>query len=531
MSRRVVRYCRLARSLPRFVLSPDEEDAMKKSETDPSLELPWELGPSSNGEVAPAPRTPRDDHAEEEYRRLVDRQARRLGLSRRQFMDSACGAAAALVVVNQVMGCNGSGDGTGASARGAGGIGGFTRDAGYDVPADVRPEDAARAAAEAGYDVPRDALDSPDRANAVLAGDEFIFDVQVHNQIPAPPWGANICTARNPNLCPTDFLKELFVASDNAVACLSGYPSDDPPIATRGRIKQLIDALDGSPRLLMHANVRSVGGASLDAMESNAKTYPVAAWKCYPDLGRLDSPALDPFFERARRTGVKVVASHRGLGRGASYAADPYLDTYSPRDLVAAAKKHPDITFLCYHGGYDSGTPEARPYNKAAPLGLDRLIAAMDEFGNPPNVYAELGSTWNNLRKDPAEAAHGLGKLLKYLGPDRIVWGTDAVLTGRPQEQIQAFRAFQIPQSMQETFGYPALTAEVKRKILGLNAARVYGVDPAVLRRKLTNDEIDKIKLAHRADPRSVPMPRHRPHGPRTRREYWAFLDWERWRG
>ncbi|HWW44606.1 MAG TPA: amidohydrolase family protein, partial [Acidimicrobiia bacterium] len=60
---------------------------------------------------------------------------------------------------------------------------------------------------------------------------------------------------------------------------------------------------------------------------------------------------------------------------------------------------------------------------------------------------------------------------------DRILWGTDSVWYGAPQPLIDAFRAFQIPERLQEAYGYPALTDAVKAKILGLNAARLYGVD------------------------------------------------------
>ena len=79
---------------------------------------------------------------------------------------------------------------------------------------------------------------------------------------------------------------------------------------------------------------------------------------------------------------------------------------------------------------------------------------------------------------DPTQAAHVLGKLLKALGPERILWGTDSIWYGTPQDQIQAFRAFQITEEFQERFGYPALTDEVKARILGRNAAELYGVEP-----------------------------------------------------
>ena len=66
------------------------------------------------------------------------------------------------------------------------------------------------------------------------------------------------------------------------------------------------------------------------------------------------------------------------------------------------------------------------------------------------------------MLRRPLEAAHVLGKLLVALGPERIVWGTDSIWYGSPQPLIDAFRAFTIPERMQEEFGYPALDASVK---------------------------------------------------------------------
>jgi len=80
------------------------------------------------------------------------------------------------------------------------------------------------------------------------------------------------------------------------------------------------------------------------------------------------------------------------------------------------------------------------------------------------------------MLRRPVEAAHVLGKLLLAVGPDRIVWGTDSIWYGSPQPLIDAFRTFEIPERMQADFGYPALTADTKAKILGVNARAVYGI-------------------------------------------------------
>jgi len=233
------------------------------------------------------------------------------------------------------------------------------------------------------------------------------------------------------------------------------------------------------------------------------------------------------FIERARSLGIKLIAAHRGIGPGIDYAAPS-----SPVDLVLAAKMFPDVRFLTYHSGWDSLAGEDHPFDPSEPnpVGIDRLIKAVRDAGIPSdgNVYAELGSTWRNLMTEPLAAAHAIGKLLLTLGEDRIVWGTDSVFTGSPQEQIVAFRAFQIPEALRAQHGYPAITDDIRRKIFGLNAAQAYGVDPAAVRCAIEADDLSRLRMARRADPRAVPVPTERHYGPRTRREFMAFLRWEK---
>jgi hypothetical protein len=95
-----------------------------------------------------------------------------------------------------------------------------------------------------------------------------------------------------------------------------------------------------------------------------------------------------------------------------------------------------------------------------------------------PNVYAELGTTFAaTVTTFPTVCAHILGQLLKYWGPDRIVFGSDSLWYGAPQWQIEALWRFQIPEAMATKYGYPRLDSEARRKILGLNSARLYKLD------------------------------------------------------
>jgi uncharacterized protein len=221
---------------------------------------------------------------------------------------------------------------------------------------------------------------------------------------------------------------------------------------------------------------------------------------------------------------VRVIAAHRGISGGGGYTS-----AGSPRDIVRAAKAAPDLRFLVYHSGWESSDDENHAYDPAAVdvQGVDRFIRALEETGLGPtgNVYAELGSTWFNVMGEPLQAAHVIGKLLEYLGPERIVYGTDCVFNGVPQAQIEALRTFQISEQMQAEFGYPALTPAIKARIFGLNGAEVYGVDPALVRYAIANDDVERLRAARLDDPRSVPLPDPRRYeGPRTRQQYFALL-------
>jgi hypothetical protein len=321
-------------------------------------------------------------------------------------------------------------------------------------------------------------------------------------------------------------LKDVFFDSDTAMGVLSHVPggmaTNPLDFDAAGATRVAANALDGTHRLLLHGRCMPTLPGEIDGMDAQMAQFPVAAFKTYTQFGPADGAAgffLDderfgtPFIERARKLGVKNIAVHKGLAfgaRGYEYSL--------ARDIGPAAKRHPDMTFLIYHSGYDTGVKEG-PYNPQAKAGVDVLVRSMQEAGNPRNVVAELGSTWRFVMRDPDQGAHLLGKLLNAFGEDRVLWGTDSIWYGSPQDQILAFRAFQISAEFQQRYGYPALTPEIKRKVFGLNAARIYGLAPDELRKKLSKDRVQKSKLDYLNDP----QPTFATYGPRNRREWLAL--------
>jgi predicted TIM-barrel fold metal-dependent hydrolase len=303
------------------------------------------------------------------------------------------------------------------------------------------------------------------------------------------------------------YTHDIFISSDTSIAVLSDTPtandSQDPlnfdeMKRTRDILNQLSPPDNG--RLRLHSVVVPNAGpiqAQLDRMQARAEALDVAAWKVYTPYGpdgqgwALDDPVLGiPVIEQARRLGVKTICAHKGLPLfGFDRAAA------SPRDIGVVAAAYPDMNFVVYHSGWFPGRREGA-YNPATPEGVDVLIKSMIDNGVRPNtnVYAELGSTWRNIMSDRTQAAHLLGKLIKYVGEDNVLWGTDCIWTGSPQPQIAAFRAFQMDPQFAAQNEYTEISDGVKRKIFGLNSARLYGVDPDVQRCKIENDEVERLR-------------------------------------
>jgi predicted TIM-barrel fold metal-dependent hydrolase len=219
-----------------------------------------------------------------------------------------------------------------------------------------------------------------------------------------------------------------------------------------------------------------------------------------------DEKIAYPMLEKARALKVPRICVHKGLPLG------PVEDYNHPRDLIKAAKDFPDLKFLVYHSGLKSSRTldesAARTGEIPWTSGFCRMKRAEPAIGN---IYMELGSTFAQLvTTNPAACAHVLGQLIGAFGVDHVLWGTDSIWYGTPQWQIEAFRRFQIPDALVERQGYPPLTAEVKANILGVNAARVFGVDVAAKRNALPADYLSRIKMAYREE---GPEPSHRLYG------------------
>ncbi|MGH8520693.1 MAG: amidohydrolase family protein [Gammaproteobacteria bacterium] len=464
--------------------------------------LPIKLDATSNGEFLPRPVAAGVRYANRLARENATGTARKLGLGRRAFLKSICGAAATLLSMNE------------AFAR-CGKTGGL-------------------------YALPREAAFEPTAAREGLGGEEFIFDIQTHHVNPKGSWRrltnrwTYILRFFPQAHCGGDaiecfsaehFLREIFLDSDTDMAVLSAVPAapEDNPLslADAAATRALVEAMEGQHRLLIHGLVHPNLPGAIDAMARQKEDYRVSAWKTYTQWGPdgvgywLDDERTGiAFIEKARALGVKVICIHKGIPL---FNLDYEYSTC--RDIGIVARRYPDVSFIVYHSGFDPGRREG-PYDPMnAAGGVDSLVKSLEDNGIPPNknVYAELGTTWRQLMQDPDQAAHVLGKLFRYVGENNVLWGTDSIWYGSPQDQIQAFRAFQIAPEYRERYAYPEITPTLRAKVFGLNAAVPYGLDPQA--RPSASGRLAEIKQSYAEDPE----PSFATWGPRDEDEFLAL--------
>ena len=478
------------------------------------IRLPIKIDSTSNGEYEPIPITTRNEQGNKLALDWATKSSRRLGKSRRKFLISSCGAASTLLALNHANAYH--------NRRG-----GFF---------DVREESA---------------LDNHS-ANAQVGGNEFIFDVQGHYVNPEGDWLSRIpssarpyagmekaaCEAANSGasraylncLSESEFIKDIFLDSDTDIMVLSFVPStrENEPVTIEDadQTRRIVAELEGSKRLMIHGRVNPNQDGDLEGMDELAENWDISAFKTYTQYGPggrgfflHEDPGL-AMIERAGRLGVRNICVHKGL----PFGPQSYEHSQSS-DIGIVAKQYPNMNFLIYHSSFVGSVEEQEFSEGSGRDGIDTLIQSLIDNGIAPNsnVYAELGSTWRFLMRDPNNAAHSLGKLFKYVGENNVLWGTDSIWYGSPQDQIQAFRTFQISEEYQDRYGYPEITAELRRKVFGLNAAVPYGIEGSEIRTLMTADDLVSMeKLAYQEDP----QPSFLTYGPKTRREFINLLKW-----
>ena len=434
-----------------------------------------------NEEFDPMPQTVDQKRVEQRIFALADHYSRILGMSRRSFLQGSGGMAVSFMAMNDVFGPT------------------FL----------VSEAEAAEPAA----------------TREMWPKKEFILDLQTHHvkdSIVGPTmfrtltgkFGLNPALADGKpapdSLHRANYVKEIFFDSDTVMACITGAAFGPPSsyvltseemVATRNAVNQAA----GSRRMLSHGIGTPSNPNWLDDAERQVQELKVDAWKFYTGdpLGPWrhdDEKVAYPFYERTLKLGVRNICTHKGLP-----LPGPGKDFFRPDDMVKAAKDWPDINFIVFHSGMQHMMTTVPPGESG--IAADGNIPWTTGFcqqikaAGVKNIYLELGAVFgHSVVTHPEVCGHLLGQVIAAVGADHVIWGTDSIWWGSPQWQIEAFRRFQIPATLQDKFGYQPISRRDRAQIFGLNSARLFDINVQEARKAIPVDALSQMKVAYEAE-------------------------------
>jgi predicted TIM-barrel fold metal-dependent hydrolase len=480
----------------------------------------------SNGEYMPVPQSQAQKRVAIEIETLAETASKKLGISRRHFLGTSGGTAAAFMAMNKVFGHFFKVDEAELFESGAAAANG--------LPKDVMVVDDQLhfvRGTSAGAPTLRAIAQGPTSAASGITSNPF-NPTGLLDELGSPwtPW--------NPALVglPIDrdfahivkFIKQVFLDSQVTVGLLSnvtafvsglsgsvpGTPAIDVNDARTGEVltarqtaagRDFINQIAGSRRAMAHG-LLYVGKGNLDYIQYQIDNHHPDAWKgyCISHAAKVDSGVMRqwrqddpdvayPTYElivknlakqrQAGHGGFHNICVHKGLAHG--LPATP--QNGFPSDLPQACRDFPMLNFVTYHSCiqdtfFDAFALQAIRATEAGTRPLMHGVPNID-WVTPfavmtapfKNSFAEIGTTFaSSVVTFPTVTAHILGQLLKFKGHNQILFGSDSVWYGSPQWQLEALWRFQIPEAIREKWGYPELTESAKRHILGLNAARIY---------------------------------------------------------
>ena len=453
----------------------------------------------ASDEFWPMPQNERQKRVEAKIKAMADEIAPKQGMSRRRYLQTAAGMAAAFLAMNDEYGPL------------------------YGVS---KAEAQTPGAAE---------------ARAATLADQFIMDVHTHflrpdtrlmtfvearRNVGRAGWNPQIKVEEQTiqSLMEANWFKEMFLDSDTKVALISGAPSEDPrdwfltndmKFDARKRVN---DAAGGTRRVLSHGIFTPGQPGWMEEVERCITELNVDSFKGYT-VGdntnkhlaqhpwRMDDERLMyPFYERLLRAGKGIVCVHKGLYPQQVTQRFPHLLPFAGVDDVGkAAKDWPDIKFVIYHsayrwtGGGGAGTG-VEQFARTGRVDWTTDLADIPSKFGVTNVYGDLGQIFAQTTViEPGLCAALMGTLIRGLGADHVVWGTDAVWTGSPQWQIEALRRLEIPEEMQRQHGFAPLgpaDGPVKRMIFGETSAKMYNYQRGA---DLQQDNVSKAKAEYAA--------------------------------
>ena len=478
------------------MLSPDDIARLTPAESERRFRSPIPTRCVSSDEFTPQPQTVQQRAFETRLKAAGEKTAKHLGLSRRRFFQTATGMAAAFLAMNDTYGP----------------LFGVSR-------AEAQTPELADARAHA------------------LKG-QFIMDMHTHflrddtrlegfvrsrEAVGKAGWNPTLVGKPQTldDLKFANYFKEIWLDSDTKVALISGSGSEDPrdwflTNEMKAEARADVNRKAGAQRMFSHAIFMPGMPGWLDKVDRDLELLKPDSFKGYTvgdntnkQLARHpwhldDEKLLYPFYEKLTKAArdkpsLANVCVHKGLFPAAVTRQYPDLVKYADvRDVAKAAKDWPQLNFIIYHSAYRSG-PVATPWEQfetSARIDWVTDLAEIPSKHGVTNVYGDLGQIFaQSTVSEPRLCAAMMGQLVKGLGADHVVWGSDAVWTGAPQWQIEALRRLEIPQDMQQKYGFAPLgeaNGPVKAAIFGGNSARLYRFTPE----KRAALDLDRVAVA-----------------------------------
>src|SRR6266536_689420 len=560
-------------------LSDEQLERCAPAETEP-FQGPVPTRMISNGEYMPFPQTAKQRQVEFRVKELADKASKKLGMTRRQFLESTGGLAASFLARNEVYGNT------------------------FFKVDEVEMFEKAAFAENATpnnlfvFDdqthIVRSSTNSPQGLRALAQGPGAVSTGAGFSSNPfngsggnpagvdekfGDPWRSWNPTQLHPDFPPNpgppttvagefhlgQYINRMYLEAQTSVSIISNAnialftppEGGDPRPATNihdslvseiltgwqtAQCRDYINQLAGSTRALAHGQLYPGPGNHADPLFGDYTQWQIEnmqpdSWKGYnvafaasafpgADFARwrLDDEVLAyPTYaviaankdQLKKHPGFFNICIHKGLSASGTQPGGPNnLPQFgNPDDLVKVATDWPQFNFIIYHScirpsfwvlqaledienqpgsmpptrlmdSHGHSVPNIRWSTQFAQIAGGRYQAGAEPSSTSPssdhrlrNVYAELGTTMASMIVTfPTVWSHLIGQLLYYMGPDNIVFGSDSLWYGGPQWQIEALWRFQIPEQIREEWNYPPLTPAAKRKILGLNSARLYGL-------------------------------------------------------
>jgi hypothetical protein len=503
----------------------NEEQVAKcaRADEDDPLRSPIPTRMVSNGEYMPALQTSQQRRVEARIQELAESASKKLGIDRRRFLASTGGTAAALLAMNEVFGRFFHVDPIEmfepvAYAQSAAPRDLFVFDDQLHMVRGSQPAGGAglRALAQGASSAPN-FKSNPYNPKGVPDERGEVWGVWNPALVGLP------ITAANAQI--VQFIKDVFLDSQVNIGLLSNVTASSVTMGAEARraprnveealhgeiltaaqtaaARNFVNEISGSTRMMAHG-LLYVGKGNLPYIQEQTEKNEPDSWKGYniSNAAKVDDDPnslmrqwrhddeevayptfalIEKLYQKVKdkKPGFKNICVHKGLAPG---PPDPKRG--HPGDMPKAAKDWPNLNFITYHACiqpafflYDSLQEVKSGKTREGVPDISWTTEYAVRVAPFHNVYAEIGTTWaSSVVTFPTVAAHIMGQLMKFMGPDRIVFGSDSVWYGSPQWQIDALWRFQIPEEMRKKYGYPELTPSAKRKILGLNSAKLYGI-------------------------------------------------------